>query len=88
MTTEVNIVRVSNPTDKNDFDPKPYAPYQVYIHSGQYPLFRKVYMISTATKSTVLNSFYTFVTGFAGQKIIMKTGILPYHTNPRVVELK
>ena len=88
MTTEVNIVRISNPNEKNDFDPKPYAPYQVYIHSGQYPLFRKVYMISTATKSTVLNSFYTFVTGFAGQKIIMKTGILPYHTNPRVVELK
>lgn len=88
MTTEVNIVRISNPTEKNDFDPKPYAPYQVYIHSGQYPLFRKVYMISTASKSTVLNSFYTFVTGFAGQKIIMKTGILPYHTNPRVVELK
>lgn len=87
MTTEVNIVRVSNPTEKNDFDPKAYAPYQVYIHSGQYPLFRKVYMISTASKSTVLNSFYTFVTGFAGQKIIMKTGILPYHTNPRVVEL-
>ncbi|MBD5189642.1 MAG: hypothetical protein HDS95_05120 [Bacteroidales bacterium] len=88
MTTEVNIVRVSNPSEKNDFDPKPYAPYQVYIHSGQYPLFRKVYMISTASKSTVLNSFYTFVTGFAGQKIIMKTGILPFHTNPRVVELK
>lgn len=88
MTTEVNIVRVSNPTEENDFDPKPYAPYQVYINSGQYPLFRKVYMISTATKSTVLNSFYTFVTGFAGQKIIMKTGILPYNTTPRVVELK
>ncbi|MDE6296358.1 MAG: substrate-binding domain-containing protein [Muribaculaceae bacterium] len=87
MTTEVNIVRISNPTEKNDFDPKPYAPYQVYINSGQYPLFRKVYMISTATKSTVLNSFYTFVTGFAGQKIIMKTGILPYNTTPRVVEL-
>ncbi|MDE7413833.1 MAG: substrate-binding domain-containing protein [Muribaculaceae bacterium] len=87
MTTEVNIIKVSNPTEKNDFDPKGYAPYQVYINSGQYPLFRKVYMISTASKSTVLNSFYTFVTGFAGQKIIMKTGILPFHTNPRVVEL-
>ncbi|MDE6238091.1 MAG: substrate-binding domain-containing protein [Muribaculaceae bacterium] len=88
MTTEVNIVKVSNPNEGNDFDPKPYAPYQVYINSGQYPLFRKVYMISTATKSTVLNSFYTFVTGFAGQKIIMKTGLLPYNTTPRVVELK
>lgn len=88
MTTAVNIVRVSNPEEKNDFDPEHYAPYQVYINSGQYPLFRKVYMISTASNSTVLYSFYTFVTGFAGQKIIMKTGVLPYHSSARVVELK
>lgn len=88
LTTEVNIMKVSNPTDKNDFNPVAYMPYQVYINSGEYPLFRKVYMISTATKSTVLNSFYMFVTGFAGQKIISKTGILPYHMNARVVELK
>ncbi len=88
LTTEVNVVRVSNPTEANDFDPTGYKPYQVYINSGEYPLFRKVYMISTASNSTVLHSFYTFVTGFVGQKIISKTGILPYHMNPRVVELK
>lgn len=88
LTTEVNVVKVSNPTEKNDFDPSGYKPYQVYINSGEYPLFRKVYMISTASNSTVLHSFYTFVTGFVGQKIISKTGILPYHMNPRVVELK
>ena len=88
LTTEVNILKVSNPTKDNDFNPIAYKPYQVYINSGEYPLFRKVYMISTATKSSVLNSFYMFVTGFAGQKIISKTGILPYHMNARVVELK
>lgn len=88
LTTEVNVVKVSNPTEKNDFDPTGYKPYQVYINSGEYPLFRKVYMISTASNSTVLHSFYTFVTGFVGQKIISRTGILPYHMNPRVVELK
>ena len=87
LTTEVNILKVSNPTEKNDFNPVAYKPYQVYINSGEYPLFRKVYMISTAPKSSVLNSFYMFVTGFAGQKIISKTGILPYHVNARVVEL-
>ena len=88
LTTQVNVVKVSNPTEENDFNPIAYKPYQVYINSGEYPLFRKVYMISTASKSTVLNSFYMFVTGFAGQKIISKTGILPYHMNARVVELK
>lgn len=88
LTTEVNILRVSNPTEKNDFDPSGYKPYQVYINSGEYPLFRKVYMISTASNSTVMHSFYSFVTGFVGQKIISTTGILPYHMNPRVVQLK
>ena len=88
LTTEVNVVKVSNPTEKNDFDPVAYKPYQVYINSGEYPLFRKVYMISTASNSTVLYSFYTFVTGFAGQKIISRTGILPYNVSARVVELK
>lgn len=88
LTTEVNVVKVSNPTEANDFDPTAYKPYQVYINSGEYPLFRKVYMISTASNSTVLHSFYTFVTGFAGQKIISRTGILPYNVSPRRVELK
>lgn len=88
LTTEVNILKVSNPTEKNDYNPIAYKPYQVYINSGEYPLFRKVYMISTSTKGNVMNSFYMFVTGFAGQKIISRTGILPYHMNPRVVELK
>ncbi|MDE5674657.1 MAG: hypothetical protein K2I44_04860, partial [Muribaculaceae bacterium] len=59
-----------------------------YIYSGDYPLVRKVFMISTASNSTVLHSFYVFMTGFVGQKIITKTGILPYHMNPRVVEVK
>lgn len=87
LTSEVNVIKVSNPTESNDFNPNGYKPYQAYINSGEYPLFRKVYMISTAPNSTVLHSFYTFVTGFVGQKIISKTGILPYHVNPRVVEL-
>lgn len=88
LTTEVSIIKVSNPTQDNEFNPVAYKPYQVYINSGEYPLFRKVYMITTAPKSSVVNSFYMFVTGFAGQKIISKTGILPYHMNARVVELK
>ena len=88
LTTEVNILSVSNPVPDNDYNPIAYKPYQVYINSGEYPLFRKVYMITSASKSSVINSFYIFVSGFAGQKIISKTGILPYQLNPRVVELK
>lgn len=88
LTTEVKILKVSNPTEDNDYSPVSYKPYQAYIYSGEYPLVRKIYMVSTASNSTVLHSFYVFVTGFVGQKIITKTGILPIHMNPRVVEIK
>lgn len=87
LTTEVKILKVSNPTEDNDFSPVSYKPYQAYIYSGEYPLVRKIYMVSTASNSTVLHSFYVFMTGFVGQKIITKTGILPIHMNPRVVEV-
>lgn len=88
LTTEVKILKVSNPVEENDYSTVGYMPYQAYINSGEYPLFRKVYMISTATGSSVLNSFYQFCGGFIGQKIISKTGILPYHMSARMVNLK
>ncbi|MBD5270154.1 MAG: substrate-binding domain-containing protein [Muribaculaceae bacterium] len=87
LTDEVNIIKISNPNPDNDYSLVAYKPYQAYIATGEYPLYRKVYMISTAPNSTLLHSFYTFITGFVGQKIISKTGILPYHMNPRVVQL-
>ena len=88
LTTEVNILKVANPVEENDYSTVAYMPYQAYINSGEYPLFRKVYMISTATKSSVLNSFYEFSRGFIGQKIISKTGILPYKMSARLVNLQ
>lgn len=88
LTTEVKILKVSNPTEDNDFSSEGYKPYQAYINTGQYPLVRKVYFITAGTDPKVLHSFYVFVSGFVGQKIISKTGILPYHMNPRVVQLR
>lgn len=88
LTTEVKILKVANPVEANDYSTVAYMPYQAYINSGEYPLFRKVFMISTATKSSVLNSFYEFSRGFIGQKIISKTGILPYKMSTRLVNLK
>ena len=87
LTTEVKILKISNPTEENDYNLEAYAPYQAYIYSGDYPLVRKVYFISTAAGSTVMNSFYQYVRGFVGQKIISKTGILPYKMNPRVIQV-
>lgn len=88
LTDKVNIIKISNPNKDNDFSLVGYKPYQAYIATGDYPLFRKVYMISTAPNSTVAHSFFTFVTGFVGQKIITMTGILPFELHRRVVNIR
>lgn len=64
-----------------------YQPYQYYIYEGSYPLYRQVYMISTAPGGTVGHGFYSFVTGFQGQKIMMTTGVLPAIVRPTMVQL-
>ncbi len=65
-----------------------YQPYQAYIYDGRYPLFRSIYMVTTGVGGTPSHGFYSFVTGFQGQKIIMKTGILPATVHPRMVNVE
>ena len=65
-----------------------YRPYQAYIFDGSYPLYRSVYMVTTAPGGTVSHRFFSFVTGFQGQKLIQMTGILPATVTPRMVEVQ
>lgn len=65
-----------------------YKPYQENIFNGTYPLFRQIYMITTGASGSLAGGFYSFVTGNIGQKIIMKTGIMPARaTRIQVVQL-
>ena len=65
-----------------------YKPYQAYIFDGSYPLYRSVYMVTTSPGGTVTHRFYSFVTGFQGQKMIQMTGILPATVRPRMVRVE
>lgn len=65
-----------------------YKPYQAYIFDGSYPLYRSVYMVTTAPGGTIAHRFYSFVTGFQGQKLIQMTGILPATVRPRMVSVE
>ena len=80
--TRVKVLKVR----RND-DIKAYLPYQAYIFDGSYPLYRSMYMTTTAVNGTLAHGFYSFVTSFRGQKIIQMTGILPATVQPRMVSL-
>lgn len=79
---EVKVLKV-----RRDDSIEAYKPYQAYIYSGQYPLFRSIYMVCASVSGTTSHGFYSFVTGFQGQKLIQMTGVLPATIQPRMVAL-
>ena len=64
-----------------------YKPYQAYIYDGTYPLFRSIYATCSGVGGSLPHGFYSFITGFLGQKIIQQTGVLPATIQPRMVSL-
>ena len=79
---EVKVLKI-----RRDDSIEAYKPYQAYIYSGQYPLFRSIYMVCASVSGTTSHGFYSFVTGFQGQKLIQMTGVLPATIQPRMVAL-
>lgn len=70
-----------------DDDRTAYRPFQQNIYDGTYPLTRCIYMITISPSGSPAAGFYSFVTSFTGQKLIMKTGIMPARMNIQVVEV-
>ena len=64
-----------------------YGPTQENIYSGDYPLTRPIYMITTASPVGNLGKFYSYVTGVNGQKIILKAGVMPARLHMQIYEL-
>jgi phosphate transport system substrate-binding protein len=71
------------PTNGNSFQP-----FQAYIATGKYPLTRFVYMILTEPRAGLGTGFTSFVASDKGQRIMLKTGILPYIEPVRIVNIK
>ena len=83
---KVGIVAVSN-------DPLPnaensYKPYQAFLVNGLYPLTRDIYMINTEPRNGLATGFSSFVISDKGQRIILKSGILPAIAPERVINIR
>lgn len=84
FTSDVKVLAV---TGKGQFPGEGKKPYQAYIYDGSYPLYRPIYLTVTGYRNAVQSGFFTFVTGFAGQKLIQLTGVLPAAMQPRIVNV-
>jgi len=63
-------------------------PYQGYIAEGSYPFIRNVYMICRETFTGLGSGFIQFVAGDQGQRIVLKSGLVPATMPIRLVEVK
>jgi phosphate transport system substrate-binding protein len=74
-----------------EFDPEGgnyYKPYQAYIADKSYPYNRDVYMICRETFNGLGSGFMQFVAGEKGQRIILKSKLVPATMPIRLVEFK
>ena len=62
-------------------------PNQTNLADGQYPLRRKLYAVLKEGKTGLGTGFVSFVAGHKGQRIILKTGLVPQTIPGRDVEL-
>ena len=76
-------ISVSQPaTAKNSSQP-----FQAYIATGKYPFTRFVYVILTEPRPGLGTGLTSFLASDKGQRIILKTGILPYTMPERKVHI-
>lgn len=71
--SKIKVVAVSSVYDEQNF----IKPYQAYIADQSYPFVREVYYISRETFSGLGSGFASFMAGDVGQRIILKSKLVP-----------
>jgi phosphate transport system substrate-binding protein len=71
---KIRVVAVTNPNlDQSIY----YLPQQGSIYQKTYPFHREVYLLSREIFSGLGSGFIAFVTGEKGQRIVLKSGLVP-----------
>lgn len=65
-----------------------YKPYQAYLYYENYPLARSIYVLLNDPRNALPWGFGSFLTSDRGQRIILKSGLLPATQPVRVVDIK
>lgn len=64
-----------------------FKPYQAYVATGEYPLQRKIFMISREARSGLASGFISFVASDRGQRIVLKAGLVPVTMPVRILQV-
>jgi phosphate transport system substrate-binding protein len=82
---KVNVVAVSQQYIN---DGTYYRPQQGFIYDKSYPFVREIYIISRETFAGLGSGFKNWVCGEQGQRIVLKSGLVPATMPIRLVQIK
>lgn len=82
---KVNVVAISQ---KFINDGSYYRPYQGSIYDRSYPFVREIYFVSRETFTGLGSGFIQWATGEQGQRIVLKSGLVPSTMPIRLVQIK
>ena len=81
--SKVKPAYIQNPDDQ-----KYYLPYQAWIGQQLYPLRRDIYALTLESKMGLASGFISFMAGDKGQRIVLKSGLMPAQKPVRMIELQ
>jgi phosphate transport system substrate-binding protein len=80
---KIKVVAISSDSLPNEY----YKPYQAYIAQKKYPLWREVYIINREGRMGLGTGFAHYIAGDKGQRIILKSGLVPATMPVRIVNI-
>ncbi|HVW94723.1 MAG TPA: substrate-binding domain-containing protein [Mucilaginibacter sp.] len=83
---KVKIVSVMDDVNKNS-SRQYFSPSQQTLALKQYPLIRKLYILNFTGQMGLGMKFAAFIAGDRGQRIILKSGLLPFYIPGREVKI-
>lgn len=85
MLNKIKVAAISQPfLDQSSF----YLPLQGHIYDKSYPFVREVNMHSRESYTGLGSGFVSFVAGEKGQRIILKSGLVPATMPIRIIQVK
>lgn len=84
--SSISVVALSNTPNPSSSDY--YQPYQAYLALEQYPLRRDVLIITREARAGLGSGFMSHVASDRGQRIILKSGLLPATMPVRLVGIR
>ena len=79
----MSVSESSHPDSENS-----YKPYQAYLVDHVYPLTRDIYMINAEPRNGLATGFSAYLASDKGQRIILKSGVLPAIAPTRVINIR